>query len=436
MESQILSQPRPFPSPPKSATGNTSPSNQQLKPELQLHAPSQTHETSLTQPASKATDDQPAPNLESKPRSFRKDFRAEIDDNPRPDPSISEGEIQKTKEENPSTIPESNIDEQPDKLLESEENSQIASKEQPKPKTKAEGNQAINPNPINESEAEAQLETQPQKTKPSRYPPKASEIIAELRRISKPEHYREQENAINEEPAQNGSSGKESRIAISTMPWTSFSEGERAPFEKEIKEGLSRLIQRLGVVRSEMIGNGQPVSMITFAGVNNGASMNIGADIHVHRGFKHDIVEEERWDSGGSENPAMATSVNSNVQSINNSALHDSSCNARDPGVHLKLSSKKMEATKPSGPAEPLKPQKTAPIITPAQKPSQAPRIRRRCLRALLMESSESDPEKPQRHGCRFSCEEKKNGKADLGATSTANSNAKARQAEEGARRT
>ncbi|XP_038987492.1 uncharacterized protein LOC108511571 [Phoenix dactylifera] len=380
------------------------------------------------QPASKPTDIQPAQDLESKPKPVSSQRK---------------------------------LDKQGGQLLESGENSKPDSKEQPK--AKAEGNHEINPSKnqepdkiiegFNEDESKTQPEIQPQKpqteardelkkrneAKPSSTPLKAGEIRAELR-ISKPEHSKKQDNVARKETAQNGSSGKESKIAISTMPWASFSDGERAPFEKETKEGLSRLVLKLDVGHLERIGNGQPVSMITLAGENNGASMVIGSDTQVPRGNIEASWNnaEERWKHRCTEDPALTANVNSNAQSINNSALHRSSCNARDPGVHLNLSSKKVEAASPRGQTEPLKPEKTAPRVTPDQRPSHEPRVRRRCLRGLFMESSESDPEnpqKPQRHGCRFCCEEKKKGKADTDATSTPNSNARARQAEEGTSR-
>nr|XP_010924337.1 proteoglycan 4-like [Elaeis guineensis] len=435
VESQILSQPPSPSSPPKSPIGSTSPSNQpELLPhesptlvqtksptQLQPHALPQTQETNPIQSASKPTDDHPARDPESKPY-----------------PSISEKETKQTQEEKPRTIPEPKPDKQPGKLLESEAHSEPASKEQPETK-----------NPESDRLAEGfkgKLETEPE-IEPQKPQNEAGKIIAELR-ISKPGHSKEQDNVDREESAQNGSGGKENKIAISTMPWTSSSDGERAPFEKEIEKRHSRLVQKVGI--GERMGNGQPVSMITLAGENNGASMVLGSHIHIHRGFKHPKGDVE----ASYDDPAITATINSNAQSINNSTFHGSSCNERDPGVHLKLSSKKVEAAslrrqpeplKPQKtdaslrrPPEPIKPQKTAPRITPEQKPSHEPRIRRRCLRALFMESSDSDPEnpqKPQRHGCRFCCDEKKKEKADIGATSTANGNARARQAEEGTSR-
>ncbi|EHA8591067.1 proteoglycan 4-like [Cocos nucifera] len=479
-ESQVLSQPLPPSSPPKSPIGSTSPSNQpELSPhesptlvqtksptQLQLQTLPQTQETNPNQPASKPAANQPAQDPESKPKpvsSLEKDFPAEIDATAGPYPSISEKEIKKTQDENPRTIPEPKPDKQPGKLLESEANSKPASKEQPETKNPESDRvvEGFNGNFETEPEIEpkrpqTEAGNEPERrneaktssiasnTVPTNFPPKAGEIMAELR-ISKPEHSKKQDNVAREESAQNGSSGKENKIAISTMPWASFSDGERAPFEKEIRKRHSRLVQKVSI--GERMGNGQPVSMITLAGENNGASMVTGSHIHVHRGFKHPKGDIE----ASYEDPAITATINSNAQSINNSTLHDSSCNERDPGVHLKLSSKvevaslrrrpeplgspKTDASLRRQP-EPLKPQKTAPRVTPEQKPSHEPRIRRRCLRALFMESSDSDtenPQKPQRHGCRFCCDEKKEEKvADIGATSTSNNgNARARQAEE-----
>ncbi|XP_038981529.1 proteoglycan 4-like [Phoenix dactylifera] len=495
--SRLPSQPLPPSSQPESPIGSITHSNQsnllpqesqpvvqtksptQLQPGLQIQTISQTQEMNPIQPAYMPQDNQPAQDLEAKQSSvssLQNDFPAEIDATPSPYPSISEKEPKETNEEKPRNFLESKLDMQPSKLLKSEENSEIGSEEQPE--TKAEASQEKNPTEnvepgshvegLDEDESKTKIETQPQEpqaeasngpekqteaklssitsdTKPTRSSLKAGDIIAELR-SSKPEHSKKQENVTGNKSTKNGSSRKEGKIAISTMSCAKFN-GQRAPFEKEIKEGLSRLAQDLSIGHSKRIGNGQAVSMITLAGENNGASMVIGSDTHVHRGFKHDKGNVEassdnvdgRRNPGGNENSAITASINSNVQSINNSTMHDSSCNVRDPGIHLNLSSKKMEAANLRRQTAPLKPQKTAPSITPAdQKPSHEPRIRRRCLRALFMESSESDPEKPQkprRHGCRFNCEEKKKGKGDLDGTSTTNRNARARQVKEGTSR-
>ncbi|KAG1346843.1 muscle M-line assembly protein unc-89-like [Cocos nucifera] len=494
--SQLPSQPLP-PSPqPKSPTGSISHSNQsnllpresqpvvqtksptQPQPELQTQTISQTQEMNPIQPAYMPQNNQPTRDLASKQNSvssLAKDFPAEIDATPSPYPSTSEKEPKETEEAKPRKFPESKLDMQPSKLLKSEENSEIDSKEQPK--TKAEANQEKNPTEnlkpgrhakgLNEDkskiksekrtqEPQAEASDEPEKrmeaklssiasdTKPTRSSLKAGDIIEE-HRSSKPEHSRKQENVAGYKPTQDGSSRKEHKIGISTMSYASFFSGERAPFEREIKEGLSRVVQNSSIGHSKRIGNGQAVSMITLAGENNGASMVIGSATHVHRGFKHDKRDIEassdnvkgRWNPRGNENSAITASINSNVQSINNSTVHDSTCNARDPGIHMKLSSKKLEAANLRGQIEPLEPQKTAPSITPDQKPSHKPRIRRRCLRPLFMESSESDPEnpqKPQRHGCCFNRKEKKKGKGDLDGISTTNSNAKARQVGEGTR--
>lgn len=135
----------------------------------------------------------------------------------------------------------------------------------------------------------------------------------------------------------------------------------------------------------------------------------------------------EAWNRNGET--VLASSINNNVQSINNSAIEQSSCSVRHPGVHLKISNRSSE-TLASDKA--MKPQNTgrrtfAPLQ--GQMTSQEPRIRRRCLRALFMESSESDIEssrKPRRHGCRFSCEEKTKMKNDDHQMSTSKTGAQA----------
>lgn len=96
--------------------------------------------------------------------------------------------------------------------------------------------------------------------------------------------------------------------------------------------------------------------------------------------------------------------INCNIQGINNSMLFNCSITERNPGVHLasicdpdnvkKRKRKKMNKVKVNIPQ------------------SQSSTIRKRCLRGLFMESSDSesnDPQKPRRHGCRHVCGEKSN---------------------------
>ncbi|WOL20629.1 proteoglycan 4 [Canna indica] len=228
----------------------------------------------------------------------------------------------------------------------------------------------------------------------------------------------------NNNQAQDGANRKERKIAITTIPEDSFFDGKRAIFKEEIKEGLSRLVQKINAGHSGQFKNGSSANVITLAGKNNGASMVIGYEgmaaesfSHTYEGHKLGNNEVEACSSknGGmwndDEHAAFTARINNNVQSINNSAIDESSCHVGNPGVHLKLSSRPMEALVYEKTREPLQTERRASRPIPNQKPTHEPRIRRRCLRALMMESSESDienPQKPRRHGCRFNCEDKK----------------------------
>ncbi|XP_042423574.1 uncharacterized protein LOC122011245 [Zingiber officinale] len=179
------------------------------------------------------------------------------------------------------------------------------------------------------------------------------------------------------------SNEKERKITIFPVSKDSFTDGKRAIYEEEIKEGLSTLKQKITAANSgQGRSKGSSVNVITLAGKNNGASMVIGYD---------DKLGEDNRNG----ETAFASSINNNVQSINNSAIEQSSCSVRHPGVHLKVSNRSSE-TLASDKA--MKPQNTEPrTFAPlqGQMTSQEPRIRRRCLRALFMESSESDIENP-----------------------------------------
>ncbi|XP_009396004.2 uncharacterized protein LOC103981126 [Musa acuminata AAA Group] len=251
---------------------------------------------------------------------------------------------------------------------------------------------------------------------------------------SNAEHRKDTDTA---EHTKDGSTREEQKIAISSISQDSFYDGKRAMFKGEIKEGLSKLLQKIGTGYSGGVRNGLSTNVLTLAGNNSGASMIIGYEgtdrenfYHAHKDQKLDkekidargSCSEEKWQHSGKG--AFTTSINNNVQSINNSAVDESSCSVRNPGVHLNLSRTK-ETLVSKRTVEPLETERAPSKPIQSQKPTREPRIRRRCLRALLMEPSESDPEnpeKPQRHGCRYSCEEKKKLKDDNHGMSTTNS--------------
>ncbi|XP_042432760.1 cell surface glycoprotein 1-like [Zingiber officinale] len=97
------------------------------------------------------------------------------------------------------------------------------------------------------------------------------------------------------------------------------------------------------------------ISIITLAGENSGASMHIGrrtvdtacsrrgSKIEEHPSAGSKVNDKALMDApkmASTEVPSISTSVNSNVQSINNSLIHESSCIQEDPGVHMIFSTK------------------------------------------------------------------------------------------------
>lgn len=139
------------------------------------------------------------------------------------------------------------------------------------------------------------------------------------------------------------------------------------------------------------------VNVMTLAGDNNGASMTIrGATkkrdtiVPIRRG--NNVVElEEKEDNNQAcacEQNSEANIVNSNVQTIENSIMQDSSCNVRDSGVLLINEVKQGRPNRLTN-----------------RDDHRNLRFKKSCLKSLLMEpSSDSDIQNPRRHGCRQSC--------------------------------
>ncbi|XP_008795936.2 putative uncharacterized protein DDB_G0290521 [Phoenix dactylifera] len=155
----------------------------------------------------------------------------------------------------------------------------------------------------------------------------------------------------------NDSKGRESTMGTRTIPWASPSHGDRASFHKEIDEGISKLVQKLKLGQSQQQGSESAVSIITLAGKNNGATMFLGqettkkeSDLHINKKAEassgNKEIQKQMLSHTDSENPAITASINSNVQGINNSLLHESSCSEEDAGVHLALSIKPHQPAK------------------------------------------------------------------------------------------
>lgn len=180
------------------------------------------------------------------------------------------------------------------------------------------------------------------------------------------------------------------KISISTIPHHEFD---------EFKSSFS----------GKPFNNGQDgVFVITLAGENLGANMAIKNAVNA---------------------PPATPNVNNNVQSINNSTIHESSFVARDPGVHLEIVSSRNDLDLGNYVQRKEPTLKGGLNLNQERRPENAPRVRRRCLRALFMESDSDieDVGKPRRHGCRYNkCEDKGEKKGERnegdGGASTSNS--------------
>ncbi|XP_020106683.1 formin-like protein 7 [Ananas comosus] len=96
--------------------------------------------------------------------------------------------------------------------------------------------------------------------------------------------------------------------------------------------------------------------IITLAGKNVGAYMELGPSLarKVEASASGSHGGKAVGENSASKSPKpLTTTVNSNVQSINNSWLINSSCNLRSPGVHVKLVSRRK--SKNGRPADPVK---------------------------------------------------------------------------------
>lgn len=138
--------------------------------------------------------------------------------------------------------------------------------------------------------------------------------------------------------------------------------------------------------------------------------------IHIHRCYKSNPDQSPESTTDGEESSKAKKSenarcmedqpseayVNNNAQGINNSIVFNTSIVEGSPGVHMVVSHQPIQSKDETSLPETRK----AEVSTSrAEKLTYQPTIRRRCLRGLLMETSDSEQEKPRRHGCRVSCQ-------------------------------
>lgn len=141
------------------------------------------------------------------------------------------------------------------------------------------------------------------------------------------------------------------------------------------------------------------VSVVTLAGDNRGVTMHV-AGSHSTR-----PNPEGKKSASTEKDEAGKTYVNSNIQSINNSIMSHGTINGRDPGVRVILPDVKEAC---------LEKPKAEVSINRVERVAYRPVVRRRCLRGLFLEPSDSEPdnpEKPRRHGCKFRCGDNSNDK-------------------------
>ncbi|XP_057793780.1 uncharacterized protein LOC131010324 [Salvia miltiorrhiza] len=210
---------------------------------------------------------------------------------------------------------------------------------------------------------------------------------------------------------------------------------EHTPLHKNIKADMSKFANELAGEDHKKAISDRPVSVITIAGENRGASMHMESDsskgegqIHIHRSYKSNPDQSPEATTDGEECSAGKKSedersmedqlteayVNNNAQGINNSIVFNSSIVEGSPGVHMVVSHLPKEPIRSKDEISLPEARKAEVNTSRAEKLTYQPTIRRRCLRGLLLETSDSDqdnPEKPRRHGCRVACqkEDRKN---------------------------
>lgn len=205
--------------------------------------------------------------------------------------------------------------------------------------------------------------------------------------------------------------------------------GENVPLYKEIRECLSTFVNKMAIGDPKSGVHGKPASVITLAGENRGASMDLRSDssrtegpIHIQRSYKIDPNEnsdtttaleshskhDNKMESPKTleDQPAEAY-VNNNAQSINNSLVFDCSITERNPGIHMVFANVPKESIESGDKITAPNVQKAEFSTTTTEKVMYDPRIRRRCHQGLFLEPSDSEAEdmdKPRRHGCGVGC--------------------------------
>ncbi|KAK6115331.1 hypothetical protein DH2020_007600 [Rehmannia glutinosa] len=228
---------------------------------------------------------------------------------------------------------------------------------------------------------------------------------------------------------------KKRSTILGTHSKSARTSGEHVSLNKEIMDDISTIVNQTAIGGTKNAIYDRHVSIITLAGENRGASMQMGYNsskgVHIHRGYKikPDENAEATTDGEGSfkgkqSEDAKATEdqpteayVNNNAQGINNSIVFNASIAERNPGVHMVVTHVPKEPIQSSEKTSPLETRKAEFNMSRAEKLTYEPTVRRRCLKGLLLETSDSDPEnpeKPRRHGCRVGCQRKEKEDIDV----------------------
>ncbi|XP_049391808.1 flocculation protein FLO11-like [Solanum stenotomum] len=254
---------------------------------------------------------------------------------------------------------------------------------------------------------------------------------------SKQAYTEKQANSDNDQIRVNRvSNGKQTRT-ISAEP--------DIPLNKEVKDNISKFINRMTVGDGKQKLEEGPVSVITLAGDNRGASMQLssnssrkGKAVHIHRGYKLNADETadattdaEGTSKGKQTNDARTTKdqeleayMNCNVQGLNNSITFDSTIEGKNPGIHMTFPRMPSEPPKTSEKTGLFEAHKAEYNVARAQKHTYKPTIKRRCLEGLFVEPSDSDsdnPEKPRKHGCHVGGKKKRDNDIDILETNACN---------------
>jgi hypothetical protein len=197
--------------------------------------------------------------------------------------------------------------------------------------------------------------------------------------------------------------GDDAKITISGFPRAHLFDGARAPYRREIEDGLKSLAGRETPPGPRPPDQGYRV--ITLAGHNVGASMVLG---NGPSGAPPPRSSTEQEGSSTWPSPSVAANVNSNVQGVNNSTMEESTCSSGDPGVRVDIKNAREKPAVVAPSKEPQeKPKEPARTVPPQEKSAAArgsgaapaPPRRKRCLRALMIEER-----KPKPIACRFQC--------------------------------